>query len=276
MRPSRRAAPARAAATPGSVRGPGAPASRSACGAARSARRGRSRRCAPPPHRATLQRRGGGAGEIAGRGVAVVALLGEGAGDDRVEGAELRAERLAARPAGARTSSRPSPPGREGRPAGEHLVEHAPERVDVGARVELVAADLLGRDVVERADEGAGAGQCGRRGAALDPLGQSEVGQVGVVPAVTLRMLLDEHVAGLDVAMDEPARVGHVERRGDLIEDRDGRRRIEGAAPDQQLAQVRSRRSGPSSRTAGRPPRRRGGSAPRSGAAARPRSATPT
>ena len=39
----------------------------------------------------------------------------------------------------------------ERRLAGQALVQHAAERVDVGARVDRLAADLLGRDVVERA-----------------------------------------------------------------------------------------------------------------------------
>ena len=39
----------------------------------------------------------------------------------------------------------------ERRLAGQALVEHAPERVDVGAGVDVRPLDLLGRDVGDRA-----------------------------------------------------------------------------------------------------------------------------
>ncbi len=45
----------------------------------------------------------------------------------------------------------------------EALVEHAGERVEVGAAVDLLAADLLGGDVVERAERRAGLERPGRR-----------------------------------------------------------------------------------------------------------------
>ena len=44
----------------------------------------------------------------------------------------------------------------EGLHAGEHLVEHEPEREDVGAMVERLAHDLLGRHVLRRAQQDAG------------------------------------------------------------------------------------------------------------------------
>ena len=96
---------------------------------------------------------------------------------------------------------------RERRVAGEQLVEHAAERVDVGAGVDPLAADLLGRDVVEGPDEGAGRGDAGAR---VDLAGEPEVGEVGVLAGARA---LDEDVARLDVAVDEPARVRGVERR---------------------------------------------------------------
>ena len=42
--------------------------------------------------------------------------------------------------------------------AGEQLVEHDAERVDVGVRVDVAALRLLGRDVVAGAEDGAGLG----------------------------------------------------------------------------------------------------------------------
>ena len=72
-----------------------------------------------------------------------------------------------------------------------------------------------------------------------------------------------------------PARVGGVERRGDLGDHRAPRARGPAARARAAGRAGRCRRSGPWSRTAGRPPRRRGGSRPRSGGGSRPRSATP-
>jgi len=39
------------------------------------------------------------------------------------------------------------------------VIQHAPERVDVNAVVDLAALDLFGRQVVERSDDLTGAGQ---------------------------------------------------------------------------------------------------------------------
>ena len=49
----------------------------------------------------------------------------------------------------------------EGTLAGGHLVEHQSEGEDVGARVERLAAHLLGRHVSRRAQLHARAGECG-------------------------------------------------------------------------------------------------------------------
>ena len=73
---------------------------------------------------------------------------------------------------------------RERRPAGERVEQHGAERVHVGARVGVLAADLLGRGEVGRADEHAGAGEAGGRGRVL---GQPEVGQVDVLLALVRR-----------------------------------------------------------------------------------------
>ena len=62
------------------------------------------------------------------------------------------------------------------------------ERVHVGARVGVLAADLLGRGEVGRADEVAGAGEAGARRRGV--LGEAEVGQVRVL----LALVGDQHV----------------------------------------------------------------------------------
>jgi hypothetical protein len=63
-----------------------------------------------------------------------------------------------------------------GRPAHDELVEHHPERVDVGRRCRPPAVDHLRREVVGGADEGAGGGE-GRR---VEHPGDAEVGQPDV------------------------------------------------------------------------------------------------
>ena len=62
--------------------------------------------------------------------------------------------------------------------AGQRMEQHAAQRVDVGARVDPLAADLLGRDVAQRPDPLARAAQ---PGAGADALREAEVRQVGVV-----------------------------------------------------------------------------------------------
>jgi hypothetical protein len=97
------------------------------------------------------------------------------------------------------------------RAAGERVHEHAAERVDVRARVDALAADLLGRDEAERPDPAAGPAEA-RAGRGL-ALGQAEVREVGVVLGA------EQDVRGLDVAVHEPVRVRGVERAADLADD---------------------------------------------------------
>ncbi len=100
-------------------------------------------------------------------------------------------------------------PGERRRPR-EALVQQARERVLVCPPVDLLAADLLGREVVERADDVAGLG----RGAA-GLFRQPEVAEVRVTA------LVEEHVRRLDVAVDEPLGVRGVERVRHPAEDRE-------------------------------------------------------
>ena len=119
-------------------------------------------------------------------------LLGEHAGDD---GLHARA--------------------RERRVAGEHLVEHGAQGVDVGAGVDgLLAHGLLGAHVVRGAEGEAGLGHAGAAGL-LHGEGDAEVGDEGLA-------LVQQDVLGLDVAVDDALAVGVVEGAGDFGGEADG------------------------------------------------------
>ena len=99
----------------------------------------------------------------------------------------------------------------ERRCPGDRLVEHARERILVGATVHVVAANLLRGEVVEGSSE-----LSGRSRAAVDALRrQAEVAEVAVIGRV------DEDVPRLDVAMDEAALVRGVEGICDLADEPD-------------------------------------------------------
>ena len=150
-----------------------------------------------------------------------------------------------------------SPSRAERRVAREHEGEHAAERVDVGAGVDALAADLLRRDVAERPDPAAGARRRGRR---VEPLGEPEVRQVDVLAAA------DEDVLGLDVAVDDPARVRGVERAA-----RAARRCVRRARASSAPVRAQRASAGPAPRrgasrcTASRRARPRSGSGSRAG-----------
>ncbi len=109
--------------------------------------------------------------------------------------------------------------------AAQHLEEHTAQRVDVGPSIRLAAGDLLGRHVVDGADDGALRGQPGD---GVEPLRDAEVGEVRVLLAVADR---DQDVRRLDVAVDEPARVGRIERGGELRQQLDRSAGLERARP---------------------------------------------
>ena len=113
--------------------------------------------------------------------------------------------------------------------ARQGVEEDAAERVDVRGRVAALSLDLLGRDVVDRADELAALGDVATAG---DPLDEAEVREVDVLVAAAR----DQHVGGLDVPVDEAALVGGVECVRDLGDDARRPLRLEAAAaPDQGL-----------------------------------------
>ena len=112
--------------------------------------------------------------------------------------------------------------------AGQALVEHAAERVDVGAGVHRPALELLRREIGGRAD----GGPRPLRRSVVEPPRQPEVGEIDVLRAV------EQDVRRLDVAVHETARVRGVERCGDLRADGDRPGRLERALRSEQRAKV--------------------------------------
>ena len=94
----------------------------------------------------------------------------------------------------------------EGQAARQHLEEDDAQRVDVRARVGLLALDLLGRHVLGRPDHHAGA----RDPLGLDRAGDPEIHDPGVAVAV------DHDVLGLEVAVDDAQAVGFRQALADL------------------------------------------------------------
>ena len=102
--------------------------------------------------------------------------------------------------------------GGKGHLAGEHLVQHDAEGIDIGPAVDGLHEGVFGRHVLRRADAGAGARQARRL---VQHLGDAEIGQQGThVPA-------HQNVAGFDVAVDQALLVRMVQRSRQLGGDRD-------------------------------------------------------
>ncbi len=105
---------------------------------------------------------------------------------------------------------------REGRVAvedqltGDHLEEHHPDRVEVGAGVHRLAQRLLGREVLRGADHHAGLGH--RGDPALQRAGDAEVHDLDVALAV------EHDVPGLDVTVHQ----AHVVRGLQRVQHTDG------------------------------------------------------
>ena len=114
--------------------------------------------------------------------------------------------------------------------AGEALVQHERERVEVGAAVEAATADLLGRQVLGRAHHHVVAREVVVAGG--ETLGDAEVGEQHAAVG------RDEDVAGLHVAVDEAGAVRLVERAGDGGADVDGELGAEPLLGVEQLAQA--------------------------------------
>ena len=126
----------------------------------------------------------------------------------------------------------------ERRLAEQALPHDAPEAVHVGRGGHVLAADLLGRHVVQRAERLARAGQQ----ASLGVLRQAEVGDVDDA------LVVQQDVRGLHVAVDEVLRVEGVEPLAGLAAHPDGERQVdravaldhlgERAATDEPLGQI--------------------------------------
>ena len=200
--------------------------------------------------------------ELLGRGEAVRRVLGERLQDDRVEGSRDLRVQLARWPGtlgdllqrhGDRGVALERNPAREG------LVQQDADRVDVGGRGDREALRLLGREVLRGAEHRAGLGDLRGAGA-----GDPEVGHPGAALGV------DEHVLGLQVAMNDPVGV-RVFGPGEHLAD-DLHRLAHRQAPLDQVLERRpldvlhrdvvgavvrcpGRRRRPRSGAAGRPPR---------------------
>ena len=134
----------------------------------------------------------------------------------------------------------------ERRPAGDQVVQHGGQRVDVGAAVERVAVDLLGRHVGERADA------VDLRAVGVGVEDAAEVAQLDVDDLAVLQHGQD--VGRLDVAVDQALAIDVAERHRALEADLDDlleRQQLVGAA---ELAQRARRARTPSP---GRAPGRR-------------------
>ena len=102
----------------------------------------------------------------------------------------------------------------ERRSAGQHLVQHHAEGVDVGARVQVLTGGLLGAHVLGRAETHARL----RQPTAFPSTPGQRDAEVGHHrPAV-----VEQDVVRLDVAVDQAMVVGVVERAGDFRGDADG------------------------------------------------------
>ena len=104
----------------------------------------------------------------------------------------------------------------------------AGERVQVGAAVNPPALDLLGRHVVEGAEELPLGGEAALAEFVERLLAEPEVGQVHVVLPPAARGGVEQHVGRLHVAVHQPARVRRVQRRphlGDDVDDPGGGQR---------------------------------------------------
>ncbi len=109
----------------------------------------------------------------------------------------------------------------------EQLVEDQPHREDVAAVIDGVAAHLLRRHVVRRADDHADLRQPRLAGA-----GDPEIQDLQDV-----RVAAENQVGRLDVAVDDAVLVGEGEAAADLDDQLDALARVERSAPPDQLGQ---------------------------------------
>ena len=95
----------------------------------------------------------------------------------------------------------------EGRPAGDHLVKHAPQRIEIANRARLAAHRLLRRHVASRAHHHPGHGEA----TAVQRDGEPEVTDL------RRAVLAQPDIPGLEVAVDNPACVRVLQCLGYLV-----------------------------------------------------------
>ena len=95
-------------------------------------------------------------------------------------------------------------------PAGDHLVQHDSDRVDVTARVGLPAQHEFGGEVRHGADQSSGAGRR-RNGAGQPEIAEFDSSVVG-----------DQNVLGFDVPVDEARFMGRPQALDDGVDIRQG------------------------------------------------------
>jgi hypothetical protein len=153
-----------------------------------------------------------------GRRVALVGLLGEQLGDDRLVGPRHVGDELVER-RGCVVHLLIGDAHRvvtgERRLPGDHLVQHDTDRVQVATRVGLRALSLLGGEVGGGAHYVADLGEVAL-GGRVHRTGDAEVGHLHLAVGA------DEHVGRLDVAVYHAVAVGVAERSGDLAGDLGG------------------------------------------------------
>ncbi len=115
---------------------------------------------------------------------------------------------------------RPGVAAAEGGEAGQQLVEHGGEGVDVDGGARLQALDDLGGEVVGGADDPGGPGAAG----GVDQPGHPEVGQLGPRRAAGPGGggQVEQDVLRLDVAVHDSGRVRGGQAVGDVRDDRGG------------------------------------------------------
>ena len=181
------------------------------------------------------ERRGRVSSEIARRQVAVTRLLGDRPVQDRHELRMFLSERrleTRRRIVYVSEQRRNRCLALVGHLPGQHLEEHAPERVDVGAGVARFSGDLLRSHVIDRADH---CSLDGKRGQRIAALREPEVRQIRVLLTIPDR---EQDVPRLDVAVHEPAGMCGIERERDLRQQLDSPGWTQGAVLDHQLAKV--------------------------------------
>jgi hypothetical protein len=120
---------------------------------------------------------------------------------------------------------------RERGDAGDHLVEHDPEGVDVGPARRRLLLDDLRRHVQGRAEHGG-------RGRVPRALGDAGDPEVGDLRNRAVAGVVQEDVGGLDVPVDDPVGVDRREAERDLPPEPRGLGRRQGAAGVEQAAHV--------------------------------------